>query len=179
MTREIRTVAIVGCGVIGMGWVTLFLSRGLKVIISDPVEGAKDALEKYLGQARPFFKEPGKFEQLVTNYEFVSDIMPRLAEADFVQENGPERQDFKRELMKSLDEHTRPGVVIASSSSGLPSSAFIQQCKRDPSRILIGHPFNPPHLIPLVEVVPHPGTSERSISAAMKFRLKSSSGCNQ
>jgi len=71
--------------------------------------------------------------------------------------------------MKTLDEHTRLGVVIASSSSGLPSSEFIQQCQRDPSRILIGHPFNPPHLIPLVEVVPHPGTSEQCISAAMQF----------
>lgn len=71
--------------------------------------------------------------------------------------------------MATLDEHTRPGVVIASSSSGLPSSAFIQHCKKDPSRILIGHPFNPPHLIPLVEVVPHPGSSEQSISAAMMF----------
>lgn len=71
--------------------------------------------------------------------------------------------------MKTLDEHTRPGVVIASSSSGLPSSAFIQDCARDPSRILIGHPFNPPHLIPLVEVVPHPGTAAESISAAMDF----------
>lgn len=71
--------------------------------------------------------------------------------------------------MKTLDEWARPGVVIASSSSGLPSSAFIQQCKRDPSRILIGHPFNPPHLIPLVEVVPHAGTSEEYISTTMRF----------
>ncbi|GKZ38607.1 hypothetical protein AbraIFM66950_010916 [Aspergillus brasiliensis] len=169
MSQEIRTVAIVGCGVIGMGWATLFLSKGLKVIVSDPAEGAKDALERYLNQARPFFEAYGDFEQLATNYEFVSDLVPRLSEADFVQENGPEREEFKRRLMKTLDKHTRPGVVIASSSSGLPSSAFIQDCTQDPSRILIGHPFNPPHLIPLVEVVPHPGTSEETISAAMRF----------
>lgn len=81
-----RTVAIVGCGMIGMGWATLFLSRGLKVIVSDPAEGAKDALERYLDQARPFFEGRGNFEQLATNYEFVRDIVPRLAEADFVQE---------------------------------------------------------------------------------------------
>ncbi|KAE8322324.1 hypothetical protein BDV39DRAFT_209886 [Aspergillus sergii] len=169
MPQQIRTVAIVGCGVIGMSWATLCLSRGLKVIVSDPATGAKEALQRYLDQARPFLEAQGNFEELATNYEFVSDIVPRLAEADFVQENGPERQDFKRELMKTLDEWTRPGVVIASSSSGLPSSAFIQQCKRDPSRILIGHPFNPPHLIPLVEVVPHAGTSEEYISTAMRF----------
>lgn len=86
MPQEIRTVAIVGCGAIGMGWATLFLSKGLKVIVSDPAEGAKDALEGYLNQARPFFEAYGDFEQLATNYEFVSDIVPRLSEADFVQE---------------------------------------------------------------------------------------------
>lgn len=71
--------------------------------------------------------------------------------------------------METLDEHTRPGVVIASSSSGLPASAFVQKCKKDPGRVLIGHPFNPPHLIPLVEVVPHPGTNQEAISDAMEF----------
>lgn len=71
--------------------------------------------------------------------------------------------------MERLDEHTRPDVVIASSSSGIPSSEFIQQCKRDPGRVLIGHPFNPPHLIPLVEVVPHPQTSLEAVTTTMKF----------
>lgn len=83
-------------------------------------------------------------------------------------QNGPERVDFKQQLMKTLDEHTRPHVVIASSSSGLPSSKFVQQCQH-PGRILIGHPFNPPHLIPLVEVVPHPGSSDDAISSALAF----------
>ena len=86
MPHEIRTVAIVGCGVIGMGWATLFLSQGLKVIVSDPAKGAKEALERYLDQARPFFEGHGDFEQLASNYEFVSDIATRLVEADFVQE---------------------------------------------------------------------------------------------
>lgn len=86
MPQEIRTVAIVGCGVIGMGWAVLFLSRGLKVIISDPAEGARDALKQYLDQAKPFFEGCGNFEQLATNYEFVCDIVPRLAEVDYVQE---------------------------------------------------------------------------------------------
>lgn len=86
MTQEIRTVAIVGCGVIGMGWAALFLSRGLRVIISDPAPGAHDALKKYLEQARPFFEGRGDFEKLAGNFEFVKDIVPRLAEAEFVQE---------------------------------------------------------------------------------------------
>lgn len=86
MPQEIRTVAIVGRRVIGMGWTALFLLRGLKVIVSDPVEGVKGALERCLDQASPFFEERGNFEQLVTNYEFLNDIVPRLAEVDFVQE---------------------------------------------------------------------------------------------
>lgn len=71
--------------------------------------------------------------------------------------------------MQTLDASTRPGVVIASSSSGLPASCFIEKCEKDPSRILVGHPFNPPHLVPLVEVVPHPGTSVTTISTAKDF----------
>lgn len=86
MTKDIRTVAVVGCGVIGMGWTALFLSKGLKVIVSDPAEGAEESLQKYLANARPFFDEHGVNEKLATNYEFVRDIVPRLHEADFVQE---------------------------------------------------------------------------------------------
>lgn len=86
MSNEIRTVAVVGCGVIGMGWAALFLSRGFKVIISDPAEGAEEGLQRYLELAKPFLEEHGDFKQLVANYEFVRDIAPRLAEADFVQE---------------------------------------------------------------------------------------------
>jgi 3-hydroxyacyl-CoA dehydrogenase len=76
---------------------------------------------------------------------------------------------FKQELIRTLDQHARRGVVIASSSSGLPASKFVGQCDNDVGRILVGHPFNPPHLIPLVEVVPHAGTSPAAISAALDF----------
>ncbi|CVL06245.1 related to lambda-crystallin [Fusarium mangiferae] len=169
MTQEIRTVAIVGCGVIGMGWAVLFLSKGFKVIISDPAENAENVLKRFFEQSRSYLEGFGDYDKLVSNYEFVHDITPRLAEADFIQENGPERLELKSGLIATLDKHARPGVVIASSSSGLPSSEFIQQCTRDSTRVLIGHPFNPPHLIPPVEVVPHPGTSSESVDAALKF----------
>lgn len=84
-------------------------------------------------------------------------------------QNAPEREDLKTNLVGEIDASTRPEVVIASSSSGLPSSTFIGQCKKNPGRVLIGHPFNPPHLLPLVEVVPHPGSDEGSIQTAMDF----------
>ncbi|CAD0111443.1 unnamed protein product [Aureobasidium uvarum] len=169
MSNDIRTVVVIGCGVIGMGWAVLFLSQGLKVIITDPAEGAEARFEQYLQDAWPLIAAPEEFDSLSKNYDFVHDVGPRLKEADFVQENGPERVDWKTELFETLDKHTRKGVVIASSSSGLPSSKFVGRCQTDPSRVLIGHPFNPPHLIPLVEVVPHPGTSQTSIQTALGF----------
>ncbi|KAF2994370.1 hypothetical protein E8E13_001556 [Curvularia kusanoi] len=194
MAQQIQTVAVIGCGVIGMSWVSLFLSRGLKVIASDPVEGAEAACRRYVHDAWPSISKDKDLEQTLSgNFEFVPDVTARLQEVDFIQEaspnnantcsvlrsqyecanstlqNGPERIEFKEELMQVLDRNARPGVVIASSSSGLPSSKFIGRCQNDPSRILIGHPFNPPHLIPLVEVVPHAGTNPQSASTALEF----------
>lgn len=84
------------------------------------------------------------------------------------QQNAPEKAPLKLALFAEIDAKARPDVIIASSSSGIPSSQFIGQCK-NPERILIGHPFNPPHLMPLVEVVPHSGTSDATISAALQF----------
>lgn len=83
-------------------------------------------------------------------------------------QNAPERLELKTKLLAEIDEKTSDDVVIASSSSGLPSSKFVGQCK-NPERVLIGHPFNPPHLMPLVEVVPHPGTSETAVKTAVQF----------
>ncbi|KAH7399177.1 hypothetical protein DE146DRAFT_656804 [Phaeosphaeria sp. MPI-PUGE-AT-0046c] len=170
MSQRIRTIAVVGCGVIGMSWATLFLANGLKVIISDPLEGAEEAFKRYARDAWPTLDPKKGLEQtLAEQFEFVVDINSRLGEVDFIQENGPERAEFKQKLFATLDQHARPGVVIASSSSGLPSSAFISDCKNDATRVLIGHPFNPPHLIPLIEVVPHPGTSLDAIATARSF----------
>ena len=92
-----------------------------------------------------------------------------VAEADFVQENGPEREEVKHALFAVLDAAARPEVVLASSSSGLLPSAIALGCPRHPERVVIGHPFNPPHLIPLVEVVPGNGTAEAAVEMAMAF----------
>jgi len=85
-----------------------------------------------------------------------------------LQKNAPEKPELKLKLLAEIDEKSRKDIVIASSSSGIPSSKFIGQCK-NPERVLIGHPFNPPHLMPLVEVVPHPGTSKAAIATALQF----------
>ncbi|RHZ62483.1 uncharacterized protein CDV56_109035 [Aspergillus thermomutatus] len=136
----IKTVGVIGTGVIGSSWIALFLSKGLRVIVTDPNPEAPEKLSKFL-----------------------ADVWPSL------ERNGPERLEFKRKLFARLDQRTPADTVICSSSSGIPSSQFISECQRHPERILIGHPFNPPHVVPLVEVVPHPGTEPKHVMKAMEF----------
>ncbi|PWY65434.1 3-hydroxyacyl-CoA dehyrogenase [Aspergillus eucalypticola CBS 122712] len=170
MSSSIQTVGVIGAGVIGASWTALFLAKGLKVIVTDPAPGAeaklRDYLQEYCSEVPNATVAPGA---CLKNYTFVEDIEPYLGSLDLIQENGPERLDFKSRLFAQLDAKTPPHILIASSSSGLPSSEFVTGCSNNPSRILIGHPFNPPHLVPLVEVVPHPGTSRDYVTGAYKF----------
>lgn len=167
---EIRTVGVVGTGVIGSSWITLFLSKGLKVIVSDPAPHAADQLREYIAKQWPVMEGLGIDKNASqTNFVFVDNIFDHLDKVDFVQENGPEKLDFKQHLFAQLDASAPEHVILSSSSSGLPSSQFLKNCRRKPSRILIGHPFNPPHLIPLVEVVPHPATDPDVATRAVNF----------
>ena len=84
-------------------------------------------------------------------------------------QNAPEKLGLKTKLIAEIDAVARENVIIASSSSGIPSSQFVTDCKKNPGRVLIGHPFNPPHLMPLVEVVPHPGSSQQAIANALEI----------
>ncbi|GKZ25478.1 hypothetical protein AbraIFM66951_001018 [Aspergillus brasiliensis] len=170
MSPPIRTVGVIGAGVIGASWTALFLAKGLKVIVSDPASGAKAKLRDYLKEYCCAVPNATVAPDIcLNNYTFVKDIDPYLGTVDLIQENGPERVDFKRRLFAHLDAKTPSHVLIASSSSGLPSSTFVTECRNNPARILIGHPFNPPHLVPLVEVVPHPGTGQEYVTAAYNF----------
>ncbi|BDD57822.1 hypothetical protein MAP00_003152 [Monascus purpureus] len=167
---SIKNVGVIGTGVIGSSWIALFLARGLSVTVTDPAPGAREKLAAYLEKEWPSLIQIGLSQGAsLANYKFVDSIDNYLEEFDFVQENAPERLDIKRELFAHLDAHTRKDAIIASSSSGIPSSQFVTECKHNPARILIGHPFNPPHLVPLVEVVPHPGTAELYTKQAVEF----------
>ncbi|KAL4929866.1 uncharacterized protein BDV17DRAFT_290222 [Aspergillus undulatus] len=173
-TQPIKTVGVIGTGVIGASWTALFLSKGLKVIVTDPAPEAETKLREYLqknccASDIPDTQARCEPDACFENLTFVKDIDPYLAQVDLIQENGPERPDVKRRLFAHLDAASPEDVVIASSSSGLPSSTFITKCTKNPARILIGHPFNPPHLVPLVEVVPHLGTGEEYIATAYNF----------
>ncbi|KAK4498453.1 hypothetical protein PRZ48_011111 [Zasmidium cellare] len=171
MAGIIKTVGIIGTGTIGSSWTGLFLSKGLKVLVSDPAPGAEKLLNEHLERYWPVLEEIGLAPGAsLKNCKFVgASLEKHYGEVDFIQENAPEKPEIKNKLIGEIDAGARPEVVIASSSSGIPSSQFISQCKKHPERVLIGHPFNPPHLMPLVEVVPHPGTSKEATSKALEI----------
>lgn len=165
----IQTVAVIGTGVIGASWATYFLVRGFDVVAYDPAAGAEQRLRDLVAQQWDTACKLGAASGASPDaMRFVTSVEEAVRDADFVQESGPERVDFKQELFRLLDAAARPEVVLASSSSGIPASAFQGAC-RHPERVLIGHPFNPSHLIPLVEVVGGEQTSEQAVDTAMAF----------
>src|SRR5712692_2508900 len=169
-TKPIRRIAIIGTGVIGASWTALFLAKGLQVVATDIAPNAEAPLRKFVETAWPALKRlglsPGASQ---SNLKFTAALAQAVADADLVQENGPERIDFKKKLYGQLDEVLPPDVIIASSSSGLTMSEIQTACPSHPERCLIGHPFNPPHLIPLVEIVGGAKTSEETIQRAADF----------
>jgi 3-hydroxyacyl-CoA dehydrogenase len=169
-TKPIRRIAIFGTGVIGASWTALFLAKGLQVTATDVAPNAEAALKKFVETAWPALKRlglsPGASQ---SSLKFTPDLAQALAGADLVQENGPERIDFKQKLYGQLDEMLPPDVIIASSSSGLTMSEIQKGAASHPERCVIAHPFNPPHLIPLTEIVGGAKTSEATIRRAEEF----------
>jgi 3-hydroxyacyl-CoA dehydrogenase len=169
-TKPIRRIAVIGTGVIGASWSALFLAKGLQVVATDPAPNAEAALRKFVDTAWPALKRlgllPGASQ---SNLTFTADLPQALAGVDLVQENGPERIEFKQKLYAQLDGLLPPDVIIASSSSGLTMSEIQKGAPSHPERCVIGHPFNPPHLIPLVEIVGGAKTSEATIRRADEF----------
>src|SRR5881394_1331336 len=169
-TKPIRRIAIIGTGVIGASWSSLFLAKGLQVVATDVAPNAEAALRKFVEAAWPALKRlslsPGASQ---SNLSFTPAVTKALAGADLIQENGPERIDFKQKLYGQLDELLPPDVIVASSSSGLTMSEIQKGAPSNPERCVIAHPFNPPHLIPLVEIVGGAKTSEATIRRAAEF----------
>ena len=169
-SNSIRRVAIIGTGVIGASWSALFLAKGLDVVATDVAPDAEAALKRFVKAAWPALERlglaPGASQSRLT---FTGDMPAAVGAADFVQENGPERIDFKKKLYRQLDDLLPAEVVIASSSSGLTMSEIQSECRLHPERCVIGHPFNPPHLVPLVEIVGGAKTSEATIRSASEF----------
>jgi 3-hydroxyacyl-CoA dehydrogenase len=168
--KPIRRVAIIGTGVIGASWAALFLAHGLDVVATDVAPGAEAALKRFVAAAWPALQRLGLASGASqSRLSFTAALTEAIREADLVQENGPERIEFKQKLYKQLDELLPPDVIIASSSSGLTMSEIQKGAASHPERCVIGHPFNPPHLIPLVEIVGGAKTSEATIRRADEF----------
>ncbi|MDT7681082.1 MAG: carnitine 3-dehydrogenase [Pseudonocardiales bacterium] len=149
----VRTVACIGAGVIGGGWVAHFLARGYRVLAWDPAPDAAEKLTRLVGNAWPALTELGLADGASqANLTVVPTLVEAVAEAGFVQESAPEDLELKRRLLAEIDAATPAGVVIASSTSGY-SMSEMQVDAATPERLVVGHPFNPPYLIPLVEVV--------------------------
>src|SRR5260221_997663 len=168
--KSIQRVAIIGTGVIGASWAALFLANGLEVVATDVAPGAEAALRRFVDQAWPALTRLGLAPTASrSKLTFVPDLPTAVKGVDLVQENGPERIDFKKKLYQQLDEVLPPDVIIASSSSGLTMSEIQSGARLHPERCVIAHPFNPPHLVPLVEIVGVAKTSEWTIQRASEF----------
>src|SRR6266436_4025913 len=164
-----RRIAIVGTGVIGASWAAEYLARGFDVVATDPAPNAESNLRKLIDEAWKDLTNIGLSKGASRDrLSFTTNMKEALTEADLVQENAPERPDFKMKLYAEMDEVVPVDSLLASSSSGITPSVIQSQCKH-PERVVIGHPFNPPHIIPLVEVVGGTKTSPEAIQQAISF----------
>ena len=170
--KTVQQITVLGTGTIGASWTTHYLSRGYDVTATDPGPDAEAKVRKYVDEAWGLLKKNGLVADGASRdrLSFTANQSDALAKADFVQENAPERPgtDFKPKLYVDLDDATPEDTIIASSSSGIPPSTIQSMCKH-PERVLIGHPFNPPHIVPLVEVVGGTKTSPDAVKQAMAF----------
>lgn len=163
---DIKTFAALGSGVIGSGWVARALAHGLDVIAWDPAPGAEQTLRKRVANAWPALEEQGLAAGAAQDrLTFVNSLEACVRDADFIQESAPERLDLKLDLHAKISAAAKPDALIASSTSGLLPSEFYESSTH-PQRCVVGHPFNPVYLLPLVEVVGGKHTSADAIEAA-------------
>jgi carnitine 3-dehydrogenase len=167
---QIGNVAIVGTGLIGASWAAQYLASGCDVIATDPAPNAEANLRKSVDEAWKLLTvaglAPGASRDRLS---FTADMKEALSKAEFVQESVPERLILKAKVFAQMDEAAPPQAILASSASGITMDMIQSSCKQHPERCLVGHPFNPPHVIPLVEVVGGAKTSEAVIERAMAF----------
>lgn len=163
MTQPIRHIAIVGSGMIGASWAALAAAHGLHVSAYDPAAEAEPKFRAYVARARAQLAELGLAGD--GDIRFSTDMATALQGAQFVQENGPENEAVKRGLLREIERLSPADAIIASSTSALVRSAIVADCV-DPRRIIVAHPFNPPHLVPLVELV---GEDRAIVEAAAAY----------
>lgn len=167
---QIRSVAIVGTGLIGASWAAQYLASGLDVIATDPAPDAEANLRKSVDEAWKLLTVMGlALGASLDRLSFTADMNQAVSKADFVQESVPERAFLKAQVFAQMDEVAAPDTILASSASAITIDIIQSRCKKNPERCILGHPFNPPHVIPLVEVVGGAKTSEAVIERAVTF----------
>lgn len=167
--ESVHTVACIGAGVIGGGWIAHFLGRGYQVVAWDPAPDAEEKLRSLVASAWPALERLGLAEGASMDHLRVAPTLAdAVAGADFVQESAPERLDLKSDLLAEIDAALPEGVVVGSSTSGY-SMSEMQAKAADPSRLVVGHPFNPPYLVPLVEVVGGEKSQQWAVDWASEF----------
>jgi 3-hydroxyacyl-CoA dehydrogenase, NAD binding domain len=165
----VKRIAVLGAGTIGGSWVAWFLARGMQVTVWDPRAEAVDFVRSYVTDAWPAMARLGMTADASPNaWRLCATAEEAVADAEFIQENAPERTAIKRELYARLDPVVPAEAVLASSTSGLIMSEM-QAGLRSAARFVVGHPFNPPHLIPLVEVVGGRETASETITWCLDF----------
>jgi ketoreductase RED1 len=164
-----RTATIVGGGVIGGSWAALFLAHGMKVVICDPAPKIKEIATPQINAALEELATIGLTlpdRPLPLTYDSV--LSQAVSSADIIQENGPEKKEFKQNLWADVEKYCKPEALLLSSSSGIPASVQ-SELMSHPDRLVIGHPFTPPHIMPLVEVVPGSAKNEETIKKVIAF----------
>ena len=166
-------VALIGCGLIGQSWAISFLNAGLDVSLFDPVEGvttqAKEKIKAKLSELQNYKLLKNKnISDYLDRIHLAENLSQAVAGSFYVQESGPEDLKIKKELTKNIDSATPDNIPIASSTSGIPTSSYASDILGK-YRCIVAHPINPPHLIPAVEIVPAPFTSEATTQAVKKI----------
>ena len=167
--REQRAVAVVGAGTIGLSWATLFAAHGLRVRVTDPRPDLEDVVRRTVSQFAATVPGGARdADELLGRLELEPALERAVVDVDVVQENGPEDLDLKRGLFVRIERAAPAGALILSSTSGLMPTQ-LSASMADPGRLVVGHPFNPPHVLPLVEVVPGERTDAATTQAAVAF----------
>ena len=167
--QDVRRITCIGGGVIGAGWAAGFLAKGYDVTVQDINGEAEGQMRRIIDAAWPSLEAMGLSQGASKDrVRFTTDLADAVKDADFVQESGPERIDIKQDMYAAMDAAMANDVVIASSTSGLLMSD-IQAKSGNPSRMVLGHPFNPPYLMPLVEVVGGRKTDPAAVDWACEF----------